>query len=116
MGKSIETVSGRDIDEIVPSDIPTSGPWRAWESPPVANTHHTYWYVAGGAEYFGDDGHGFCLSGFISPVNAHLLAASWEMREALKAFLYWNDHMVGKDALVEAITLSRAALAKAAGQ
>ena len=52
----------------------------------------------------------------IALANAHLLAASWEMREALKAFLYWNDHMVGKDALVEAITLSRAALAKAAGQ
>lgn len=73
-----------DIDAIVPPNEPTPGPWQAWENPHVANPHHTYWSILGGGGHFGEDGHGFCLTGFISQANAKILGASFDLYEAVK--------------------------------
>ena len=83
-----------EIDDVVPPTEITPGPWRAVEHYGTANTHHTYWNIESATSYFGTDGHGFCLTGFISPANARVLGASLALYEALKSLVPsdFDDH------------------------
>jgi hypothetical protein len=83
MPKAIPDPMSRDIDTIPPAANPTKGPWRAIENS-AANPLHTYWEIQGGNGRFNDDGYGFCLTGFISPPDAAILGAAWELYQCCK--------------------------------
>jgi hypothetical protein len=109
-----------DVDDVVPPTEITPGPWRAIEHYGTMNAHHTYWNIESLNGFFGEDGHGFCLTGFISPPNARILGASLALYEALKAMLVITvnpaDGAEYEDGEVPALDQARAALALAEGR
>jgi len=70
----------------------TPGPWRQYVPEIEGNTNPAYRYVKAGIGYYSegnpDGAPGFCLSGFIRPIDAALISAALNLlavcREALE--------------------------------
>lgn len=89
----------------------TPGPWK--NTAPIVNgkVDECYRYIEAGPGFLQHhSGTGFCLSGFISPDDAKLIAAAPGLLAALQFMVRWHDQLSPDD-----IAMAKAAIDCATG-